>query len=35
MMDDKNNFTHDGSPENARKALDISLKNLGVDYIDL
>lgn len=35
MIDGKHNFTHDGSPAYARKALQLSLKNLGVDYIDL
>lgn len=35
MVDDKHNFTHDGSPAYARKALQETLKNLGVDYIDL
>lgn len=35
MIDDKFNFTHDASPENARRALELSLKNLGVGYIDL
>ena len=35
MIDEKHNFTHDGSPAYARKALQVSLKNLGVEYIDL
>lgn len=34
-MDDKGNYSLDGSAEYARKALQLSLKNLGVDYIDL
>lgn len=28
-------FTHDGSAAYARKSLQLSLKNMGVDYIDL
>ncbi len=35
MIDEDFNFTHDGSPAFARKSLQVSLKNLGVDYIDL
>jgi len=35
MIDEDFNFTHDGSPAYARKSLQVSLKNLGVDYIDL
>lgn len=35
MMDEQFNFTHNAGPENARKALQTTLKNLGVDYIDL
>jgi aryl-alcohol dehydrogenase-like predicted oxidoreductase len=35
MIDEEFNFTHDGSPAYARKSLQVSLKNLGVDYIDL
>ena len=35
MIDSNYKFTHDGSPEYARKALQLSLENLGVDYIDL
>jgi len=35
MIDEGFNFTHDGSPAYARKSLQVSLKNLGVDYIDL
>ena len=35
MVDDNFNFTHHAGPENARKSLQVSLKNLGVDYIDL
>ena len=35
MMDDKHNFTHSGSADYARKSLQVSLKNLGVDFIDL
>ncbi len=34
-MIDGRNYRHDGSPEYARKSLQVSLKNLGVDYIDL
>ena len=35
MIDDKFNFSHDASPEYARKSLELSLTNLGVEYIDL
>jgi len=35
MIDEDFNFTHDGSPAYARKSLQVSLKNLGVDYLDL
>lgn len=35
MMDDKHNFTHSGTADYARKSLQVSLKNLGVDFIDL
>lgn len=35
MIDEDFNFTHDGRPAYARKSLQVSLKNLGVDYIDL
>ena len=35
MMDDKGNFSHSATAEYTRSALQISLKNLGVDYIDL
>ena len=35
MLDDKGNYSLDGSAEYARKSLQLSLKNLGVDYIDL
>ena len=34
-MDEKHNFTHDGSPEYARKSLQRSLKSMGIDYVDL
>lgn len=34
-MMDEHGFSFDGSAENARKALQISLKDLGVHYIDL
>ena len=35
MIDEHFNFTHNAGRENARRALQKSLKNLGVDYIDL
>ena len=35
MIDSNYKFTHNGSPEYARQALQLSLDNLGVDYIDL
>lgn len=35
MIDSNYKFTHDGSPEYARKSLQLSLSHLGVDYIDL
>lgn len=35
MIDEHFNFTHNAGPENARKALRTTLKNLEVDYIDL
>lgn len=35
MIDDKFNFSHDASPEYARKSLELSLKNMGVHYVDL
>ena len=34
-MDDKHNFTHSGSADYARKSLEVSMKNLSVDFIDL
>lgn len=35
MSDDKGNYSLDGSAQYVRKSLQLSLKNLGVDYIDL
>ena len=35
MVDEKFNFTFDGSAEYARRSLQLTLKNVGVDYIDL
>lgn len=35
MFDDKGNYSHDASADYARKSLQLSLKNLGVDFIDL
>ena len=35
MFDDKGNYSLDGSAQYARKSLQLSLKNLDVDYIDL
>lgn len=35
MLDEKHNFSFSGSAEYARKALQISLKDLGIGYIDL
>ena len=35
MVDEKFNFSFDGSAEYAMKSLQLTLKNLGVDYIDL
>lgn len=35
MIDSKYQFTHDGTAEYARRSLQLSLKNLGVEYIDL
>lgn len=35
MLDEKGNYSHDASADYARESLQLSLKNLGVDYIDL
>ena len=35
MIDEKHNYSHSGTADYARKSLQVSLKNLGVDYIDL